>query len=179
MNRRCYYAGYFKPHKCTQIFRQKNRAGKTETDFAGGFCRAERQKYAAVGISNRAEQGNTGKNGDIFTVCRTDRQSRSRYARMRLGMLVCADTNCNPFIDYCEQDCAAATENMLIAAKKLGIGSCWIGVYPNSERVEPIRQYFSLPQNIVPLWMIAFGYPAETPKVKNKWNDAKIHYEKF
>ena len=99
--------------------------------------------------------------------------------RAALGMLVCADTNYNPFIDYCEQDCAAATENMLIAAKKLGIGSCWIGVYPNSERVEPIRQYFSLPQNIVPLWMIAFGYPAETPKVKNKWNDAKIHYEKF
>ncbi|WP_304154571.1 nitroreductase family protein [Megamonas hypermegale] len=99
--------------------------------------------------------------------------------RAALGMLVCADTNCNPFIDYCEQDCAAATENMLIAAKKLGIGSCWIGVYSNSERVEPIRQYFSLPQNIVPLWMIAFGYPAETPKVKNKWNDAKIHYEKF
>lgn len=96
-----------------------------------------------------------------------------------LGMLVCADTNCNPFIDYCEQDCAAATENMLIAAKKLGIGSCWIGVYPNKERVEPIREYFSLPENIVPLWMIAFGYPAQIPKVKNKWNDKKIHYEKF
>lgn len=96
-----------------------------------------------------------------------------------LGMLVCANINCNPFIDYCEQDCAAATENMLIAAKKLGIGSCWIGVYPNAERVEPIRQYFSLPENIVPLWMIAFGYPAETPKVKNKWNENKIHYEKF
>lgn len=96
-----------------------------------------------------------------------------------LGMLICANTNCNPFIDYCEQDCAAATENMLIAAKKLGVGSCWIGVYPNTERVEPIRQYFSLPKNIVPLWMIAFGYPAETPKVKNKWNENKIHYEKF
>ena len=47
------------------------------------------------------------------------------------------------------------------------------------ERIEPIRQYFSLPENIVPLWMIAFGYPAETPKVKNKWNENKIHYEKF
>ncbi len=96
-----------------------------------------------------------------------------------LGMLVCADTNCNPSIDYCQQDCAAATENMLIAAKSLNIGSCWIGVYPNTERINPIREYFNLPPNIMPMWMIAFGYPAENPKVKNKWKDSKIHYEKF
>ncbi len=99
--------------------------------------------------------------------------------RARLGMLVCADTNCNPIIEYCQQDCAAATENMLIAAKDLDIGSCWIGVYPNEERIVPIREYFKLPENIMPMWMIAFGYPAENPKVKDKWNEAKIHYEKY
>ena len=96
-----------------------------------------------------------------------------------LGMIVCANTKRNPFIDYCEQDCAAATENMLIAAKSLGIGSCWIGVYPHEDRTSPIREYFNLPDYITPLWMISFGYPAENPKVKDKWDDNKIHYEKF
>ena len=99
--------------------------------------------------------------------------------RAVLGILVCADTACNPSLDYCQQDCAAATENMLIEAKSLGIGSCWIGVYPNPERISPIRERFHLPEVIVPLWMIAFGYPDEEPVVKEKWDSKKVHYESY
>ena len=51
-----------------------------------------------------------------------------------MGMVVCADKNKNDSLDYCQQDLAAATENMLVEAKSLGIGSCWLGVYPNEER---------------------------------------------
>jgi nitroreductase len=32
---------------------------------------------------------------------------------------------------YFPQDCGAATENIIIEAMALGLGTCWCGVYPN------------------------------------------------
>ena len=35
-----------------------------------------------------------------------------------LAIVVCADLSINPSTDYCQQDCAAATQNMLVQAKE-------------------------------------------------------------
>ena len=43
--------------------------------------------------------------------------------------------------DYWIQDLAAASENILLAATVLGLGSVWCGVYPGKE---PRTQYDSL-----------------------------------
>lgn len=96
-----------------------------------------------------------------------------------MGMVVCANLNRNNMIDFCEQDCAAATQNMLLQAHELGIGSVWIGVYPMEERVKLVKDYFKLEEHIVPLWMIAFGYPDEKGNIKDKFNLDYIHYEKW
>ena len=96
-----------------------------------------------------------------------------------LGIVACADLNVGINIDYCQQDVAAATENMLVEAKNLGIGSCWLGVYPEAERMLALNQYFQLPKGIIPLWMISFGYVDEEIRVKDKWNKERIHYEKY
>ena len=74
---------------------------------------------------------------------------------------------------------AAATENMLVEAKSLGIGSCWLGVYPNEERYLALNQYFKLPEGIVPMWMISFGYIDQEEVVKDKFDSSKVHYEKY
>ena len=96
-----------------------------------------------------------------------------------LGVVVCANLNRNSMIDFCEQDLAAATQNMLLQAQTLGIGSVWIGVYPIEERVAMLKEHFKLPEQIVPLWMIAFGYPDEKANIKNKFQESYIHYEKW
>ncbi len=96
-----------------------------------------------------------------------------------LGIVACADLNVGINIDYCQQDVAAATENMLIEAKNLGIGSCWLGVYPEMERMLKVNTYFKLPKGIIPLWMVSFGYIDEEIRVKEKWNKKKVHYEKY
>ena len=96
-----------------------------------------------------------------------------------MGMVVAVNTKNHLNIEYDLQDCAAATENMLVEANHLNIGSCWLGGYPNEDRIESIRNYFSLPDYIMPLWMISFGYPNEDKKIKNKWNEDKIHWEKY
>lgn len=93
-----------------------------------------------------------------------------------LGVVVLANLKRNDLIDFCEQDCAAATQNMLLEAQELGIGSVWIGVYPKMEWAEKLKQHFQLPEKIVPLWMIAFGYPDQKPNVKDKYREDYIHY---
>lgn len=95
------------------------------------------------------------------------------------AIVVLADLSCNPSLDYCQQDCAAATQNMLIQANKLGIGSCWLGGYPNQDRVEAIRSILSVPEGIVPLWTIALGYPDQKLNIQDKWKPEKIHRESY
>jgi nitroreductase len=60
------------------------------------------------------------------------------YAQMaksaQLGILVCGDLSLEMHQGYWVQDCAAATENLLVAAHALGLGAVWTGVHPRSER---------------------------------------------
>lgn len=93
-----------------------------------------------------------------------------------MGIVVCGDRSRNPSLDYCEQDCAAATQNMLVEANELGIGSCWLGGYPNEERVAFLRKALSVEEPLVPLWAIAFGYPKEPVAVKEKWDASRIRF---
>lgn len=52
------------------------------------------------------------------------------YSRMLkeapLAIVVCADLTTDK--NYWVQDCAAATENILIAAQEKGLGACWLGI---------------------------------------------------
>lgn len=96
-----------------------------------------------------------------------------------LGIVVCANLLCNHSVDFCQQDLAAATENMLVEANYLGIDSCWLGAYPNLKKVNKIKKMFDIPESVLPLWMISFGYADEMKEIKDKWNRNKIHYEMY
>lgn len=81
--------------------------------------------------------------------------------------------------DYWIQDCSAATENILLAAHAVGLGAVWCGVYPIMERVEGIRSALNIPSYLVPLNVIAIGYPAGPAEPKDKWKPEKVHYNAF
>lgn len=81
--------------------------------------------------------------------------------------------------DFWIQDASAATENILLAAHALGLGAVWTGVYPNPERTAAISEVLELPEYIIPLNVIPFGYPVEMPAPKDKWNPENVHYNKW
>lgn len=81
--------------------------------------------------------------------------------------------------DYWIQDVSAASENLLLAANAVGLGAVWCGIYPISERVAFFRNLLELPDSIVPLSCINVGYPAAQVPPKDKWDSAKIHYNKY
>lgn len=80
---------------------------------------------------------------------------------------------------YWVQDCSAATENILLAAHAYGLGAVWCGVYPNEERVEPVKNILQIPENVIPLNIITMGYPNQNPQPKDKWDENNIHFQKF
>ena len=78
--------------------------------------------------------------------------------------------------DMYPQDCAAATENILLEAVSLGLGACWCGVYPNEELVPPIRKLFKIPEPKIPFNVIAVGTPDETPERRGFFEESKVTY---
>lgn len=77
------------------------------------------------------------------------------------------------------QDCSAASENMLLAAHALGLGGVWCGIYPLEERIEKLSAILNLPDTLIPLNVLSFGYPSAATTPKNKWKPANIHYNAF
>ncbi|MFR9619880.1 MAG: nitroreductase family protein [Rikenellaceae bacterium] len=76
-------------------------------------------------------------------------------------------------------DCSAATENILIAATSMGLGTVWTGAYGNAKFEALIKETLSLPEGIMPLSVIAVGYADGATAPKNKYVESKVHFERY
>jgi nitroreductase len=77
---------------------------------------------------------------------------------------------------YYPQDCGAATQNILLKATALGLGTCWCGVYPREERIASFRELFSIVPPKIPFCVIAVGTPAESPEARGFFEAEKVSY---
>src|SRR3989344_6909460 len=64
---------------------------------------------------------------------------------------------------YSVQNCAAAIQNILLAAFDRGLGSCWVGAFNG----DGIRRILSIPEDIPIEAIITLGYPAEKPGLRD------------
>ena len=76
-------------------------------------------------------------------------------------------------------DCAAATENLLIAVQAMGLGAVWTAGYPYPERIATIREALGLPESVSPYCVVPVGYPAGDDQPKDKWKPENIHYDRW
>ena len=97
------------------------------------------------------------------------------------AIIACGDINLahDRQESYMLQDLSAAVENILLAANVLGLGGCWLGVHPRSERIAGIRKLFHLPDHIIPVCGIALGWPAEQPPARTRYNQDRVHMDKW
>lgn len=72
------------------------------------------------------------------------------------------------------QDCGAAAQNILLAAKDLGYGTCWCGCYPLTQRVEDMQKVLSV--NSIPFAVIAVGKAGETPDARGFLDETRVTY---
>jgi nitroreductase len=94
-----------------------------------------------------------------------------------VGIVICADPSVEKLKGRWPLDCAAATENILIAANSMGLGACWVGVYPVEERIQAVRDIFGAPDNIMGFSMVALGYPDEQKGPPDRFREEYIHTE--
>lgn len=76
-------------------------------------------------------------------------------------------------------DCAAASQNMLLTAESLQIGSCWngfVGVLFASENAGGYIEKLGIPEGYQPYYALAFGYKGTEQLTAPKRKDNKIQY---
>lgn len=105
------------------------------------------------------------------------------YAKMLkeapLAIAVCADLNKQKHQGFWVQDCSAATQNILLEARSLGLGSVWIGCHPAEDREKAISDYLNVPEGFKTLSLIAVGYPAEEKGRVERLSEDIIHIEEW
>lgn len=80
----------------------------------------------------------------VIVVSLDPRPSAARYGDRGLAL-------------YAVQDCAAATENMLLTAVDLGLAACWIGAFDESA----VAAAIGLKKPITPVTIVPIGYSAQ------------------
>jgi nitroreductase len=92
-----------------------------------------------------------------------------------VAILVCGDISLEKHRGYWVLDCAAATENLLVAAHAKGLGAVWCGIYPTEDRVANCRKLLGLPETIVPFSLVPLGFPAEIRQTGDRYEDSRVH----
>jgi nitroreductase len=103
----------------------------------------------------------------------------SMLSQVPVGIAICGDPQREALPGRWIMDCSAATQNILLTAHALGLGACWVGIYPVEERIKGLRGLLALPEHVIPLCVVAIGYPAEIKKPSQRFRPELIHREKW
>ncbi|MEM2110629.1 MAG: nitroreductase family protein [Candidatus Bathyarchaeia archaeon] len=81
------------------------------------------------------------------------------------------------------EDGASATENMALAAKSLGLGSCWIGVFDREDKKDSseakIKAFLNAPKNYRLISILPIGVPKQVSEKTRKELSQLVYREKF
>ncbi|GFO56924.1 hypothetical protein GMSM_39310 [Geomonas sp. Red276] len=92
-----------------------------------------------------------------------DNPGKKAIATAPCLIVVCADpaeSGVENGIEYYIADTAIAFEHLCLAAKELGLGTCWMGWFDE----ERIKQALGIPAGIRVIGITPLGYPEQEPK---------------
>ena len=93
------------------------------------------------------------------------------------AIVVCGDTSLARSPGFWVQDCAAASENLLLAAHGMGLGGVWCGLFPDEALFRPIGTLLELPEHILPFSLLLIGHPEKPSRPAQRYDESRIHYE--
>ena len=90
-------------------------------------------------------------------------------AKCVMAVTVCVDTTASA---TWVEDGSIAASNMMLQARDLGVGSCWIEVNgrltaDGTPAEDIVQELLGIPEHIQPLCIVTFGYPDETRQPQN------------
>lgn len=96
-------------------------------------------------------------------------------AQAPLAIVVCADP-ANASGEFWIQDCSAATENLLLAARALGLGAVWCGLYPKEDREQTVKDILGIPADRHALSLVILGHTDAQFTEARRWQPDKVHH---
>ncbi len=96
-----------------------------------------------------------------------------------VAIAVCGDLGLEKSPGYWVVDCAAATQNILLAAHGLGLGAVWCGVYPREPRMDGLRRLLGLPENVVAHSLVLAGHPAAGVSPEDRYQPQRVHRNRW
>jgi nitroreductase len=94
-------------------------------------------------------------------------------------VLVCGDKSLESIPNKFEQNCSAATENILIAITALGLGGVWVGIYPDETQMKNFREVLNIPEKIYPFALVPMGHPEKIPVPAERYKADRVHINKW
>ncbi len=87
-----------------------------------------------------------------------------------LTLVGCANTNARLTGKWAIVDTVIALQSMVLAAWALGVGSCWVGAFKESQ----LKQLLQIPEQWTVVALVSLGYPDEHPKPRKKKTLAQL-----
>ena len=80
---------------------------------------------------------------------------------------------------FWQQDMSAAVQNILLEVVEQGLGAVWIGVAPKENLIDYLKKIFNLQDNLIPFAIISIGYTERQNKFKDRYDEKRVHYDKY
>jgi nitroreductase len=94
-----------------------------------------------------------------------------------LAIVVCGDRQLSEN-NWVEDGCVA-TQNLLLAAKALGLGGVWISLYPKKKHQKAVRELLEIPNHVGVLCILALGTPAKEKELDVRFDSERVHREEW
>lgn len=96
-------------------------------------------------------------------------------------IVIAADTEAAWYEELLEMDAGLSAGAILLEAADLGLTTCVLSIAPQSERILSVRSALDIPESMLPVMMIAVGYPeadAISGASTGNWSDEQVHWER-
>ena len=105
----------------------------------------------------------------------------SRFSRFKAPLIIVVVGNLGRALplglaDYWIHDAGAASQNILIQAQAMGLGSCWCGAHPQKRVMEKVSEALGLSDKQIPFALIKIGYPDECHEAHSGYDEKRVHF---
>lgn len=91
-------------------------------------------------------------------------------------VIALGDTTKDDRPEGCNTACSVAIQNLMLQAKSLDIGSCWIGVYPLEDRMEYVKSIVDVADELIVHSLVALGYSEGDSTVVDRFDESLVTY---
>ena len=79
--------------------------------------------------------------------------------------------------EYAQIDLSIAMENLWLETDAQGLGGVWLGIAPIEKRMKAVEEILNIPDTLRAFAIFPYGYPAETRKQQDRYEEDRIHWD--